>query len=143
MILLQTIFSVFLVLFHDLVCVVGPGTQNGNNAHQNAKAKLIIWVAETCTELCQDIILPLLQVFNPFSGTSDSCQQLGRLPLASCQKPGRLSLMTTVHWKGLNTANSLHSSIRKSVLVNHVIICQLIVKVWLQCVLAVSGVRFG
>ena len=41
-----------------------------------------------------------------------------------------------VNRRGLNTANSLelHSSILKSLLVNHVTLCQPVVKAWFQCV---------
>ena len=67
-----------------------------------------------------------MHMLNPFSAAGNSCQQPGRLPLAV-----------------VNTANSLHSSILKSPLVNHVIMCPPTVEAWFQCVFVVSGVTFG
>ena len=53
-----------------------------------------------------------------------------------------LLLTTVVDWRGLNIANSLHFSIL-NMLVNHVIVCHLIVEAWFQRFFVVSGVRFG
>ena len=61
----------------------------------------------------------------------------------SCQLPGRLPLATAADWTDLNTANSLHSFILKSLWVNHVIMRQPIVEEWFQCIFVVSRVRFA
>ena len=89
------------------------------------------------------IVVPLC--VNPFGAAGNSCQQSGRQTAAgdSCRLLDRLPPATVVDWRGLNTANSLHSSILKSLLVNHVIMCQLILKAWFQCIFVILGVKFG
>ena len=77
------------------------------------------------------IVVPLC--VNPFGAAGNSCQQSGRQTAAS----------DSCRLRGLNTANSLHSYILKSLLVNHVIMCQLILKAWFQCIFVILGVKFG